>query len=117
MEKHGKTYRFNLFSSAENITKVGVDFLVRLGVISLWLGVESKFEIFDEKPRRRLRRAWSGSSASHGISVLTSAILFLDQHDHRTIWEDIRFMVGLEPDLMQFMQLGPVHRSRPSTAA
>jgi radical SAM superfamily enzyme YgiQ (UPF0313 family) len=107
MEKHGKTYRFNLFSSAENITKVGVDFLVRLGVVSLWLGVESKFEVYD-KNRGVNFKTLVNDLRDHGISVLTSAILFLDQHDHRTIWEDIRFIVGLEPDLIQFMQLGPV---------
>jgi len=110
MEKHGKAYRFSIFSSAENIQRVGIDFLVRLGVISLWLGVETKFEIFAKNrgvdfPNlvRDLRR--------HGILVLTSAILFLDQHDHETIWEDIRFTVGLEPDLNQFMQLGPAPNS------
>lgn len=110
MEKHGKAYRFSIFSSAENIKKVGVDFLLRLGVISLWLGVESKFEIFSKNRGvdfpslvRDLRR--------HGILVLTSSILFLDQHDHQTIWEDIRFAVGLEPDLTQFMQLGPAPNS------
>ena len=106
MEKHGKAYRFSIFSSAENIQRVGIDFLVRLGVISLWLGVESKIETFTKNRGvdfanlvRELR--------SHGILVLTSGILFLDQHDRQNIWDDIRFMVGLEPDLMQFMQLGP----------
>lgn len=106
MEEHGKSYRFSVFSSAENITRVGVDFLVRLGVISLWLGVESNIETFTKNRGvdfpslvRELR--------SHGILVLTSAILFLDQHNRQNIWDDIHFMVGLEPDLMQFMQLGP----------
>jgi radical SAM superfamily enzyme YgiQ (UPF0313 family) len=106
MEKHGKNYRFSVFSSAENITRVGVDFLVRLGVISLWLGVESKIETFT-KNRGVDFASLVRELRSHGILVLTSGILFLDQHDHDTIWDDIHFMAGLEPDLMQFMQLGP----------
>ncbi len=106
MEKNRKAYRFNIFSSAQNIAKVGIDFLVRLGVVSLWLGVESKFEIYD-KNRGVDFRTLIRDLRDHGISVLASAILFLDQHDHETIWEDIRFTVGLEPDLIQFMQLGP----------
>jgi hypothetical protein len=110
MEKHGKAYRFSIFSSAANISKVGVEFLLRLGVISLWVGVESKFEIFAKNRGvdfsnlvRELRR--------HGILTLVSAILFLEQHDRENIWDDIRFTVGLEPDLIQFMQLGPAPNS------
>jgi hypothetical protein len=107
LEKNGKTYRFNIFSSARNIEKVGIDFLVRLGVVSIWLGVESKFEIYD-KNRGVDFKTLIRDLRDHGISVLASAILFLDEHDHDTIWEDIRYVVGLEPDLIQFMQLGPV---------
>ena len=110
MAKHGKAYRFSIFSSAENIKKVGIDFLLRLGVISVWLGVESKFEIF-AKNRGVDFPSLVSELRNHGILVLTSAILFLDQHDHDSLWEDIRFTVGLKPDLIQFMQLGPAPNS------
>ncbi len=106
MERNGKAYRFSLFSSAENVSRLGVDFLVRLGVVNLWLGVESKFEIY-EKNRDVDFPALVRNLRNHGICVLVSAILFLDEHDRDTIWEDIRYVVGLEPDLTQFMQLGP----------
>jgi radical SAM superfamily enzyme YgiQ (UPF0313 family) len=107
MEKNGKPYRFSLFSSADTVQNVGVEFLTRLGVVVLWLGVESKLEVFD-KNRGVDFKTLVNDLRDHGICVLTSAILFLDQHDHRTIWDDIRYIVGLEPDLVQFMQLGPV---------
>jgi hypothetical protein len=106
MEKHGKNYRFSVFSSAENITRVGVDFLVRLGVISLWLGVESNLETFPKNRGVDFARLVR-ELRDHGILVLTSAILFLDQHDQTNIWDDIQATVALEPDLVQFMQLGP----------
>jgi len=106
MEKHGKSYRFSVFSSAENIKKVGVDFLVRLGVISLWLGVESNIAAF-KKNRGVDFASLVRQLRDHGILVLTSAILFLDEHDPTNIWDDIRATVALEPDLIQFMQLGP----------
>jgi hypothetical protein len=106
MEKHGKHYRFSVFSSAENIARVGVDFLVRLGVISLWLGVESNLQTFP-KNRGIDFASLVRELRDHGILVLTSAILFLDQHDPTNIWDDIRATVALEPDLIQFMQLGP----------
>jgi hypothetical protein len=106
IEKHGKSYRFSVFSSAENIKKVGVDFLVRLGVISLWLGVESNIATF-KKHRGVDFASLVRELRDHGILVLTSAILFLDEHDPTNIWDDIHATVALEPDLIQFMQLGP----------
>ncbi|PWB68729.1 MAG: radical SAM protein [Holophagae bacterium] len=104
--RNGKNYRFSLFSSAENIKKVGVDFLVRLGVISVWLGVESNLKTFP-KNRGVDFASLVRELRDHGILVLTSAILFLEEHDRANIWEDIRETVALEPDLIQFMQLGP----------
>ena len=39
---------------------------------------------------------------------MASAILFLEDHDQSTIWEDIEFATSLNPDYLQFMQLGPI---------
>ena len=39
---------------------------------------------------------------------MASAILFLEHHDQANIWEDVDFAIGLEPDYLQFMQLGPM---------
>ena len=107
MEKRGKLFRFGIFSSAETIAEVGVDFLARLGVFTVWIGVESKHEIFEKNKGiditgmvRELR--------DHGINVLVSGILFFEHHDRETIREDVEFMVGLEADLVQFMQLAPM---------
>ena len=43
-----------------------------------------------------------------GISVLASSILFLEQHDKKTIWEDVDFVTSLNPDYLQFSPLGPI---------
>ncbi len=107
MEKHGNLYQFGLFSSADNVAALGVEFLVRLGVTKLWIGVESKFELY-EKNRGIDLKALIFELREHGVHVIASTILFLEQHDKETIWEDIRFTVGLEPDFIQFMQLGPL---------
>jgi len=106
MEKHDKHYRFSIFSSAETVAEAGVEFLARLGVTFLWIGVESKFEMYEKNKGIELKPLIH-DLRDHGISVLASAILFLEQHDKESIWEDIRFAVGLETDLVQFMQLGP----------
>ncbi len=107
MEEHDKPYRFGIFSSAEAITDVGVEFLARLGVQFLWVGVESEREVY-EKNRGVDIRAMIQDLRDHGIGVLASGILFLEHHDPQTVWDDIRFMVSLGSDFVQFMQLGPL---------
>jgi hypothetical protein len=111
MEKHGKAYTFSAFSSAEAITKLGADFLLRLGVNFLWIGVESKANLFEKTKGINLHKL-IGDLQDHGITVLASSILFLEHHDKETIHEDIDWAIGLESDLLQFMELGPTPGTR-----
>jgi len=106
MEKHGKAYTFSTFSSAETITKIGTDFLLRLGVNFLWIGVESKANLF-EKTKGIDLHSLIADLQGHGISVLASTILFLEHHDKKTIHEEIDWAIGLESNLLQFMELCP----------
>jgi radical SAM superfamily enzyme YgiQ (UPF0313 family) len=106
MELHCKPYTFSTFSSAETISKLGTDFLVRLGINFLWIGVESKANLFEKTSEIDLR-ALIADLQNHGISVLASSILFLEHHDKVTIHEDIDWAIDLESDLLQFMELGP----------
>jgi hypothetical protein len=105
MERNGKAYSFSTFSSAEAILSLGVDFLLRLGVNFLWIGVESKANLF-EKTQGIDLHALIADLQNHGITVLASSILFLEHHDKETIHEDIDWAIGLESDLLQFMELG-----------
>jgi radical SAM superfamily enzyme YgiQ (UPF0313 family) len=111
MEKHGKAYSFSTFSSAETITSLGVDFLLRLGINFLWIGVESKANLFEKTKGIDLHNLIA-KLQDHGITVLASAILFLEHHDKETIHEDIDWAIGLESDLLQFMELGPTPGTR-----
>jgi hypothetical protein len=105
MEKEHKTYKFSLFSSAEAVTEMGVDFLVRMGVNFLWIGVESKADIF-EKTKGIDLHALIADLQNHGITVLASLILFLEHHDKKNIHEEIDWAISMKSDLLQFMQLG-----------
>ncbi|MBN1696443.1 MAG: hypothetical protein JW881_02910 [Spirochaetales bacterium] len=107
MEKYQKTYTFQTFSSARAVTDMGVDFLVRMGVNFIWIGVESKAGLFDKTKGIDLH-ALIADLQNHGITVLASSILFLEHHDKKTIHEDIDWAIGLESDLLQFMLFGPV---------
>jgi len=107
MEQHNKPYSFGIFSSAETIANVGVEFLARLGVRFLWMGVESKREIYEKNKGIDIKKMIA-EIRDHGISVLASGILFLEHHDKQSIHEDIEFMVDLGSDLVQFMALSPI---------
>ncbi len=107
IEKHKKRYSFNIFSSAETVTHMGVNFLERLGVDFLWMGAESQKEVY-EKNKGIDFKALIKDLRDHGISVLASGILFLEDHDKETIHDDITFMTDLNADMVQFMQLGPL---------
>jgi len=108
LEKEDRHFSFAIFSSAETLSSLGdLDILVRLGVNFIWIGVESKKEVYEKNKGvdfpvlfRELKR--------RGISVMASAILFLEEHDKETIWDDIKFASGLKADYLQFMQLGPL---------
>lgn len=107
MEKHGKSYRFSIFSSAETIREVGVDFLRRLGVTFLWVGMEGRHSGYEKNDGVNFRELIA-ELRNAGIVVLGSVILFTEQHDKETIHEEIDFAIDAAPDFIQFMQLGPL---------
>jgi radical SAM superfamily enzyme YgiQ (UPF0313 family) len=108
MEKNHRRFSFSIFSSAETLTAIGdLDILVRLGVTFIWLGVESKKETYIKNKNINFHKLIV-ELRRRGISVLASSILFLEEHDKNTIWEDVDFATSLNPDYLQFMQLGPM---------
>ena len=90
MERTGRRFRFQVFSSAEAILAFGLDELVRLGVDFVWMGVECKSRLanfaknegVDPAPLVRGLR-------DRGISVLASGILCMEHHTPDNIQEDI----------------------------
>jgi len=106
MEKHRQPYSFAMFSSAETIAEVGVDFLVRLGVCLIWVGVESKKTLFSKVQDIDVASLVAELQAK-GITVISSSILFAEHHDKVTLEQEIDWAIGLGTDLHQFMQLIP----------
>ncbi len=106
MTKAVKPYVFVTFSSAENIKRMGVDFLVRAGISRLWVGVESKTNLHDKTKGIDLKKLFR-ELRSKGIIVLASTILFQDHHDEETIKEEIDWVIDLDTDLIQFMNYHP----------
>lgn len=108
MESNNRHFTFAIFSSAETIGDLDdLDILVRMGVNFIWIGVESQQEIFAKNKGTDFPSLIT-ELRKRGISILASSILFLEQHDKKTIWEDVDFVTSLDPDYLQFASLGPI---------
>jgi radical SAM superfamily enzyme YgiQ (UPF0313 family) len=108
MEKNHRSFSFAIFSSAETLKELGdLDILVRLGVTFIWVGVESKNGPYAKNKDTDFQLLFS-ELRKRGISVLASCILFVEEHDKNTIWEDVDFVTSLKPDYVQFSPLGPI---------
>ena len=108
MEKNDRHFSFAIFSSAETLKEIGdLDILARMGVTFIWVGVESKKEIYAKNIDTDFQTLFM-ELRKRGISVLASSILFLEEHDKSTIWEDVDFVTSLNPDYLQFSPLGPI---------
>ncbi len=105
--KHDKFYSLGVFSSAETINAIGVEFMAKLGIDFVWIGVESKASVFAKTKGVDLKETIR-QLRGYGIQVLGSAILFLDHHTREGMQEDIDFTLDLESDFVQFMELGPL---------
>ncbi|ETR69355.1 MAG: radical SAM domain-containing protein [Candidatus Magnetoglobus multicellularis str. Araruama] len=106
MQTQKRPYVFDIFSSAEVIQEVGVDFLVRLGVRMIWVGVESKINSHAKTKGIDLKKLFN-KLQSNGIVVIASAILFQDHHDPETIQDEIDWVISLGSNLVQFMNYTP----------
>ncbi|PKL40562.1 MAG: radical SAM protein [Spirochaetae bacterium HGW-Spirochaetae-1] len=107
MARNNMPFVFDIFSSAEVIKQMGVDFLVRLGVRMVWIGVESKANSH-EKTKDIDLKALIAELQSKGISVNASAMLFMEHHDKDSLPEDIDWVIGLGSDMIQFMNYTPL---------
>ncbi len=107
MEEAETPFVFEVFSSAEVIRDVGVDFLVRLGVKMVWIGVESRAWNHAKVAGIDLK-AMIAELQSRGITVNSSAILFLDHHTPEELAADVQWVLELGADMTQFMNYTPL---------
>lgn len=102
MEEHNKSWSFHVFSSANVLSKYTFDQLVRLGISWVWMGLEgessqyAKLKGIDTRPLvKRLQ--------SHGIRILGSTIIGLEDHCPENIDRVIDYAVSHDTDFHQFM--------------
>ncbi|MBZ5581841.1 MAG: cobalamin-dependent protein [Acidobacteriia bacterium] len=107
MRAAGKSWAFNIFSSANAIRKYSYEELVELGISSIWLGLESAqagYAKLDGADTLQMAR----ELRQHGIILLGSTILGLEHHTPENIAEEIGRAIAHETDLHQFMLYTPV---------
>jgi radical SAM superfamily enzyme YgiQ (UPF0313 family) len=106
MEKHQKSWILSVFSSARVIKSYTIEQLVGLGITWVWMGLEGKdnqYRKLNDIDTRDLVR----NLQSHGIRVLGSTIIGLENHTPENITDTIEYAVSHQTDFHQFMLYTP----------
>jgi len=107
MEEHNKAWALYVFSSANVLRNYTIDQLVRLGISWVWMGLEGEDSQYTKlhgmEPKALIREF-----QSHGIRVLGSTIIGLENHTPENIDEAIEYAAAFDTDFHQFMLYTPI---------
>ena len=106
MEKNGKSWALNVFSSARVLQSYSIEQLVGLGIIWVWMGLEgesSTYRKLEDVDTRKLVRTMQ----ANGIRVLGSSIIGLENHTPENMDGIIDYAVSHDTDFHQFMLYTP----------
>jgi radical SAM superfamily enzyme YgiQ (UPF0313 family)/anti-anti-sigma regulatory factor len=107
MEQHNKCWIFYVFSSASVLRSYTISQLIGLGISWVWMGLEgekSQYSKLHGVDTLSLVRELQ----SHGICVLGSSIIGLEDHAPENIHEAIDYAVIHNTDFHQFMLYTPL---------
>ncbi len=107
MEQHDKAWALYVFSSANVLRSYTIEQLVGLGISWVWMGIEGKdsqYNKLDGADTFELIRELQ----SHGIRVLGSTIIGLENHTPENIDEAIEYAARHNTDFHQFMLYTPI---------
>ncbi|MHC4220586.1 MAG: B12-binding domain-containing radical SAM protein [Planctomycetota bacterium] len=107
MVEHNKPWALYVFSSANVLRSYAIEQLVGLGISWVWVGLEGKGADF-VKLRGTDTRELVRTLQSHGIRVLGSSIIGLEEHTPQNIDEVIEYAVSHSVDFHQFMLYTPI---------
>jgi radical SAM superfamily enzyme YgiQ (UPF0313 family) len=107
MEKHGKAWGLKVFSSINALQRYSMEELVALGVNWVWLGLEGKDSQYSKIAGTNTKE-FVRTLQSHGIRVLGSSIIGIEEHSPENIDEAIDYAVSHATDLHQFMLYTPI---------
>lgn len=107
IEKHGKPWSLYVFSSANVLQNYTLEQLVALGVSWVWLGLEGNRSQYT-KLAGTDTVAFVKTLQAHGIRVLGSSIIGLEEHTPENIDEAIEHAVSHNTEFHQFMLYTPI---------
>lgn len=107
MEQHRKSWSLYVFSSANVLRSYTIEQLVRLGISWVWMGIEGRDSQY-QKLSGIDTFELVGELQSHGIRVLGSTIIGLENHTPENIDEAIEYAAAHDTDFHQFMLYTPV---------
>ncbi|HPP11759.1 MAG TPA: radical SAM protein, partial [bacterium] len=99
------------FASVRALSAFTIDELVRMGVQSLWIGIESKFTHLPKRQGRDIVELFDALHAA-GITTVGSFIVGWDHHTPENLDEDIAHVVRLNPTFSQISSLMPCPGTR-----
>jgi hypothetical protein len=107
MEKHDKAWSLYTFSSANVVQSYTMDQLVRLGITWVWMGLEGEQSQY-AKLRNIDTFALVRKLQSHGIHVMGSTIIGMEDHTPENMDAVVDYAARHNSDFHQFMLYTPV---------
>ncbi|MFH0939671.1 MAG: cobalamin-dependent protein [Planctomycetota bacterium] len=107
MRHHGKDWSLFIFSSAGVLQSYEIEDLVGLGIAWVWMGLEGEDSKY-AKLRNIDTRQFVRTLQSHGIRVLGSTIIGLEEHTPANLDKVIEYAVSHDADFHQFMLYTPL---------
>jgi len=102
MKKHNKSWALYVFSSAKVLRSYSIEQLVELGISWVWMGLEGKESQYSKLAGIETK-ALIEDLQDHGIRVLGSSIIGLEEHTPDNIDQVIDYAVSHSTDFHQFM--------------
>ncbi len=107
MKEHRKSWSLYVFSSANVLKSYKIEELVGLGISWVWMGLEGKGSQY-AKLAGADTRSLVRELQSHGISILGSTIIGLEEHTAENLPDAIEYAVSHDTEFHQFMLYTPV---------
>lgn len=107
MVEHDKSWALYVFSSAKVLCSYTIEQLVNLGISWVWLGLEGEHSNYSKLDGTDTRTLVATLQA-HGIRVLGSSIIGLEEHTPDNIDAAIDYAVGHDTEFHQFMLYTPI---------
>ncbi len=102
MKKNGKSWALYVFSSAKVLSSYRIEQLVELGISWVWMGLEGKESQYSKLSGIDNKKLIE-ELQSHGIRVLGSTIIGLEEHTPENIGQAIDYAISHSVDFHQFM--------------